>query len=117
MTLVKDGTVSADAWTNLDDGEAINGSQAVIVTYNRWRAAGAGLAAHNGPLGLRMKSEQPPALIEEHMGRFDLIDIHTLNELFLLTQPAHLQKMVGRLLEGRERAIARADYLRKRLGN
>lgn len=50
-----------------------------------------------------------------HMGRFDLIDIRTLNELFLLTQPAHLQKMVGRLLEGRERAIARADYLRKRL--
>ena len=50
-----------------------------------------------------------------HMGRFDLIDIPTLNELFLLTQPAHLQKMVGRGLDGRQRAVARADYLRKRL--
>lgn len=52
-----------------------------------------------------------------HMGRFDRIDIPTLNELFLLTQPAHLQKLIGRTLEGRERAVARADFLRNRLAS
>jgi protein arginine kinase len=43
------------------------------------------------------------------------IDIRTVNELFLLTQPAHLQKIQGRKLEGDLRRAARADYIRQRL--
>src|SRR5450432_238477 len=35
--------------------------------------------------------------------------------LFLLTQPAHLQKISGRKLEGDIRRAARADYIRQRL--
>jgi protein arginine kinase len=50
-----------------------------------------------------------------HMGRFDRFDLKTLNELFLYTQPAHLQKVVGRMLGEEERGQARADYIRKRL--
>ena len=49
------------------------------------------------------------------MGRFDKFGIHTLNELFLMTQPAHLQKRHGRILEGEERDVLRADYIRKKL--
>ncbi len=52
-----------------------------------------------------------------HMERFDRFDIATLNELFLLTQPAHLQKRHGGPLDDEERSVARADYLRKRLLN
>jgi protein arginine kinase len=51
-----------------------------------------------------------------NLGRIKNIDIRTLNELFLLTQPAHLQKMQGRKLEGDVRRAARADYIRQRLG-
>jgi protein arginine kinase len=50
-----------------------------------------------------------------NLGRIKDIDLRTLNELFLLTQPAHLQKLQGRKLEGDLRRIARADYVRQRL--
>jgi len=51
-----------------------------------------------------------------NLGRVKDIDIRTINELFLLTQPAHLQKIQGRKLEGDIRRAARADYIRQRLG-
>ena len=50
-----------------------------------------------------------------HMGRFTLLDIATLNDLFLQTQPGHLQKAQGKELAEEERDIARAEYLRHRL--
>jgi protein arginine kinase len=40
-----------------------------------------------------------------------------VNELFLQTQPAHLQRLRGAALEGDERNIARAAYLRQKLTN
>jgi protein arginine kinase len=49
-----------------------------------------------------------------------LLDEPTLdevNELFVLTQPAHLQKLSGREIEADERDVERADLLRKRLGD
>jgi protein arginine kinase len=39
----------------------------------------------------------------------------TVNELFIHTQPAHLQKLVGEALDGEARNAARARYLRTRL--
>jgi protein arginine kinase len=45
------------------------------------------------------------------------ITIPTLNELFIHTQPAHLQKLMGSSLDGEERNAARARYLRSRLRN
>src|SRR5437762_1841070 len=50
-----------------------------------------------------------------NVGRVKDIDPRTLNELFLLTQPAHLQKIQGKKLEGDLRRAARADYIRQRL--
>lgn len=46
----------------------------------------------------------------------DKITIPTVNELFIHTQPAHLQKLMGAPLDGEERNSARARYLRSRLG-
>lgn len=43
------------------------------------------------------------------------ITISTVNDLFIHTQPAHLQKLVGNALDGEERNVARARYLRNRL--
>lgn len=43
------------------------------------------------------------------------VDIGAVNELFIHTQPAHLQKLVGQSLDGEERNSARARYLRARL--
>jgi len=52
-----------------------------------------------------------------NLGRVKDVDIRTINELFLLTQPAHLQKIQGRKLDGDLRRAARADYIRSRLNN
>jgi len=50
------------------------------------------------------------------MGRLKTTDINTVNELFLLTQPAHLQKIADRSLTGAERREYRATFVRQRLG-
>ncbi len=50
-----------------------------------------------------------------HMGLLEDLTIATVNELFLKTQPAHLQKITGNHLDSEERNAARAKYLRSRL--
>ncbi len=50
-----------------------------------------------------------------NLGRIKLLDLPTVNELFLLTQPAHLQKVHGARLNGEQRSSARADCIRRRL--
>ncbi len=52
-----------------------------------------------------------------NLGLIDDLEIPTVNELFIHTQPAHLQKIQGRPLEVDERNVARASYLRSRLSN
>lgn len=56
-----------------------------------------------------------PLRLGIQMGRFDKFDITTLNELFLLSQPAHLQKLHGKTIESEERNVLRGDFLRERL--
>jgi len=51
-----------------------------------------------------------------HVGRLGDVDLKLINELFLLTQPAHLQKIHNRQMDAQERAEARAAYIRRRLG-
>jgi protein arginine kinase len=43
------------------------------------------------------------------------IDRRLLNELFILTQPAHLQKLEGKSLNSTERDVKRADLIREKL--
>ena len=43
------------------------------------------------------------------------VEPDAINEMMLLTQPAHLQKMMGRRLDGTERRAARADFIREHL--
>jgi protein arginine kinase len=50
-----------------------------------------------------------------NLNLIDDVRIDLINDLFIHTQPAHLQKLEGRPLEGEDRNVARASYLRKRL--
>ncbi|MCA9028545.1 MAG: protein arginine kinase [Planctomycetaceae bacterium] len=52
-----------------------------------------------------------------NLGLVDGLEIPTVNELFIQTQPAHLQKLRNEKLESSERNVARAAYIRKRLGD
>ncbi len=51
-----------------------------------------------------------------NLGIINDIEMKTLNELFILTLPGHLQKLEGRELDSTQRNVIRADYVRKRLG-
>ncbi len=78
-----------------------------------WRAYGILVNARH------VSSEETHVLLSPirmgiHMGRFTELDIPMLNELFLHTQPAHLQKLHGKPLDGDQRDIVRAQYLRDR---
>jgi protein arginine kinase len=67
-----------------------------------------------------MTSEETMELLSSvrlgvNLSLIDDLSILTVNELFLHTQPAHLQKLMGATLDGEERNAARARYLRTRL--
>ena len=51
-----------------------------------------------------------------NLGIIDDIPVQTLNELFILTLPAHLQKLEGKELEAAQRNELRASFVRRRLG-
>ena len=50
-----------------------------------------------------------------NLGLLPDVDLKTVNELFVLTLPAHLQKLTGREIGPEERNIVRADFIRERL--
>jgi len=50
-----------------------------------------------------------------HVGRITTVDLQTVNELFMQTQPAHLQLLQGERLSGEQRGIVRAALIRARL--
>jgi protein arginine kinase len=51
------------------------------------------------------------------LGLIDKCDYRTLNEMLIITQPAHIQKFVGREMDTTERDMVRADLIRKRFSN
>ena len=50
-----------------------------------------------------------------NLGRIETVDIATINELFLLMQPAHLQKLSGAEMTPFTRRCVRANLIRQRL--
>ena len=52
-----------------------------------------------------------------NLGLIQDVEIPTVNKLFVHTQPAHLQKLAGMELDSSDRAIERATYLRRHLGD
>ena len=49
------------------------------------------------------------------LGLFPGVERSLVDELFIITQPAHLQKMYSEKLAAEERDVLRADMLRERL--
>jgi len=95
--------------------QALVRDKTVALDDKIWRAYGLLTTAR------AMSSDETMALLSHlrmgvHLGRIDRLDMRLLNELFLHTQPAHLQKLRGEVLDGEERSIARAAYIRQRLG-
>lgn len=68
-----------------------------------------------------LRSEETLSLLSHlrmgvNLGRIDAIDVRGINELLLLCQPAHLQRINTTAMSASERRQARADLVRRRLG-
>ena len=50
-----------------------------------------------------------------HLGRLPDISLETVNDLFLLGQPAHLQRLLNRPMTSVQRSEARAQFIQQRL--
>ena len=50
-----------------------------------------------------------------NVGLLEDLAMERVNELFVLTQPGHLQKLEQHTLDARERDAARAAFIRSRL--
>jgi protein arginine kinase len=80
-----------------------------------WRAYGVLQAARS------ISSEETMDLLSAvrlgvNLGLLANVNISTVNELFILTQPAHLQRLERRDLDPGERDATRAEFIRKQLG-
>jgi uncharacterized protein (DUF934 family) len=73
MPLIRATGAVDDPWRFVQDEEPLPEAGAVIVTLARWQANRDQLTARPTPLGLRLKSDQPPSLIAGDIERFDII--------------------------------------------
>lgn len=73
MPLIKDGQSIDDPWIPVADGAALPSEGALLVSYATWTEHRDALSRRNAPLGIRLNSDQPPALIADDLDRFDLI--------------------------------------------
>lgn len=74
MALIKNGRFVEDNWVTLDDEAALGAAgDDIIVSLARWRSERRQLLRRGGRLGLRLTSDQSPALVEDDLNCFDLI--------------------------------------------
>ena len=70
----------------------------------------------------KISSEETMQLLSKvrmgvNLGLINNVSVKTINKLFIHTQPAHLQKIRGKLLSASDRNIERATYLQRHLSD
>ncbi len=73
MPLIKDNELVPDPWATLDDDAALPEGAPAIVGLERWQAERETLIKRNAPLGIRLRSDQPPKLVLEDLDRFAVV--------------------------------------------
>ena len=76
MTLIKDGAVSDDEWADVSQDEsadAVVHDGPLIVSLDQWKQSRSLLVRRNPPLGIRLRSDQPPERIADDLERFDVV--------------------------------------------
>lgn len=71
--LLKDNKPAEDSWTAVEDIEALPEAGPAIVPLDLWRAHRETLLARNAPVGVRLKSDQPPKEIADDLEHISLI--------------------------------------------
>ncbi len=73
MALIKDGRLVEDPWLTVPDDTDLADGVPQIVSLERWQQASPSLRDWPGRLGIRLRSDQSPALIEETLERFEAV--------------------------------------------
>jgi uncharacterized protein (DUF934 family) len=73
MALIKNGRRANDPWRMLADKDAVPGDGPVIISLKRWTEEKPWLKGRKAPLGIRLQADQPPAIIEDDLERFEVI--------------------------------------------
>ena len=73
MLLIKNRGLCEDTWFTADDESPLPKSGALIVGLDRWRAERETLLARRQPLGIRLRSDQPPAQIVDDLTHFAVV--------------------------------------------
>jgi uncharacterized protein (DUF934 family) len=73
MPLLKDEGRVDDSWTTVEAVEDLPSNEPAIVPLELWREHRDELRGRNAPLGVRLKSDQPPEEIAEDLDRFQVV--------------------------------------------
>ena len=73
MALIKDRALRPDPWVLFTDEAELPESDPAIVSLERWQRDRDRLGVRNGPLGLRLRSDEPPEAVVDDLVAFDLI--------------------------------------------
>ena len=73
MPLIKDDALVPDPWVSLDDEAALPEGAPAIVSFERWQSEREALLQRNAPLGIRLRSDQPPKLVLDDLDRFAVV--------------------------------------------
>ena len=73
MPLIKNGTLVEDNWVRVIDGAPLPDADALLLSLDVWRDSRDALIASGKRLGILLAADQPPVLIADDIGRFDLV--------------------------------------------
>ncbi len=73
MPLIKDNELVPDPWVSLGDEAALPEGAPAIVGLERWQNERETLIERNAPLGIRLRSDQPPKLVLDDLDRFAVV--------------------------------------------
>ena len=73
MALIKDGTLFDDPWLTASDETEVAKAVPQIISLERWQQDAETLRDWAGRLGIRLKSDQSPALVSDDLDRFEVV--------------------------------------------
>jgi uncharacterized protein (DUF934 family) len=73
MALVKNGELYESSFVDVSGADAIPPDVPIIVSLEQWQAQRDALLARGTPLGIRLRSDQPPQLIAADLASFTVV--------------------------------------------
>jgi uncharacterized protein (DUF934 family) len=73
MALIKNGALVDDPFVYVAETDQLPPEGPVIVHLEQWQAARDALLARGAPVGVKLKSDQPPDLIAEDLGALEVV--------------------------------------------